>query len=897
MSPCPLCETGSRLFDASVVGEDTRLALNFPVKKFKSEKSNYFRAHPAFLRCLQKTVNWVYQGSRKTIVLADTGFKTADDVSGSTVVDSYSRSGAGAALKFPNGDTTDVKEIARGILVHCPLIFGLEMRDIGVVLMSDKVFVYMTGENDMEPHFESQTSMTSTAFKTWCLTQIDAAIDPVKTPSCNSYIALASGATYPTGATKPEDVVGEMDLAITRESADFKRLVQFAGRNIVFEDSERSSAWCGRSGNLCVDCTAGIKGQASSTRCADRMMSPRLYRSMRVLQKLVREQISGDKLKVIDAWDEPYDGSPTGDHGSKSLFREGRAAVLKLKNTPGKLAKLTQLAICAQMDYVKFDGDKVIVAVKKQADVEPMLVTFPENVLLGVAPPASQAGLYTLPEEIIEDGLSNDYPIFDGAVNTQLGISSKTDDFHSPGTRYFRAHPALVQCYDEIMAFEKRWKSGTDQVKINKAFLTMPQQDDVEAQRGNSHLLGQGLEIAYNSALDTKTYNVHRLAKAAIDQCGPVFYKENWNIGIGVNTDSVFVGMMEEKEFWVDPLALPSGVNHNQYRDSLAERFTSAVHGYVVDPLNPTEACSQVPVEKQNPYFIHKHPKHVVRRRKRGAPDDCVESVNTDFCTDTTKHREIETALIWEEVKRMHLYHDETEVHNALKGCFEKCGNCVKGDIYEEKTKHCNNFLHWAPFSMMNDAADVTNLFYKDNDDMRDKACNNGGHCLDRAPLFAQLAPSLERLYRPDPDKSIEEELYGVMDNPLPVYELLVRMYAMHAKGKVTVWVLNEVEVEYIRSALEVVMLHNKEVTEVEIYVGVGSALMAVDGAVESMIADWVKSGCPKYTRETITPFKVLEMKTDGRKKRSTEEFDLGQQLREKRKYFEQEWIRSTQIN
>jgi len=57
-------------------------------------------------------------------------------------------------------------------------------------------------------------------------------------------------------------------------------------------------------------------------------------------------------------------------------------------------------------------------------------------------------------------------------------------------------------------------------------------------------------------------------------------------------------------------------------------------------------------------------------------------------------------------------------------------------------------------------------------------------------------------------------------------------------------------------------MLHNKEVTEVEIYVGVGSALMAVDGAVESMIADWVKSGCPKYTRETITPFKVLEMKT-----------------------------------
>ena len=44
---------------------------------------------------------------------------------------------------------------------------------------------------------------------------------------------------------------------------------------------------------------------------------------------------------------------------------------------------------------------------------------------------------------------------------------------------------------------------------------------------------------------------------------------------------------------------------------------------------------------------------------------------------------------------------------------------------------------------MMNDAADVTNLFYKDNDDMRRKACDQGYHCLDRAPLFAQLGQCL----------------------------------------------------------------------------------------------------------------------------------------------------------
>ena len=56
------------------------------------------------------------------------------------------------------------------------------------------------------------------------------------------------------------------------------------------------------------------------------------------------------------------------------------------------------------------------------------------------------------------------------------------------------------------------------------------------------------------------------------------------------------------------------------------------------------------------------------------------------------------------------------------------------------------------------------------------------------------------------------------------------------------------------------VFLHNKDVTKVEIFVSDTAALVAVDGAVESMIADWVKSGCPRYTRETIAPFEVKEM-------------------------------------
>ena len=58
-------------------------------------------------------------------MLADTGFKTLGDVSGTTNVDDYSRSGTGAALKFPDGVSEDVIKIAEGVLMHCPFIFGV----------------------------------------------------------------------------------------------------------------------------------------------------------------------------------------------------------------------------------------------------------------------------------------------------------------------------------------------------------------------------------------------------------------------------------------------------------------------------------------------------------------------------------------------------------------------------------------------------------------------------------------------------------------------------------------------------------------------------------------------------------------------------------------------------
>ena len=63
-------------------------------------------------------------------------------------------------------------------------------------------------------------------------------------------------------------------------------------------------------------------------------------------------------------------------------------------------------------------------------------------------------------------------------------------------------------------------------IKINEAFLTVAEQVDVETQRGDAHLLGQGLELSYDDNSLAAKFNAARLAKAAIDQCGPLFYEE-----------------------------------------------------------------------------------------------------------------------------------------------------------------------------------------------------------------------------------------------------------------------------------------------------------------------------------------------------------------------------------
>lgn len=121
------------------------------------------------------------------------------------------------------------------------------------------------------------------------------------------------------------DSSGPLQKRIRRDSPEWKRLVRCQAHEVVFKDEERSGA--------------------------DRMMTPRLERSLRVLGDKVEERWPGVQLRVTEAWDEDNE------HSAKSLHYEGRAADITTSDLDRtKYGTLAQLAASSGFDWVYFEN-------------------------------------------------------------------------------------------------------------------------------------------------------------------------------------------------------------------------------------------------------------------------------------------------------------------------------------------------------------------------------------------------------------------------------------------------------------------------------------------------------------------------------------------------------------
>ncbi|XP_067670935.1 uncharacterized protein [Haliotis asinina] len=864
-------DTGSKLFDSSVGNTDKlRLSLLVMVHNFRSKSSNYFRAHPVFISCLQLILNDLQ--NENTRALISSGYKTKSDVGGSTSIqDLYAQAGTGAYIEFQTGVTGDVKNIAKAALKHCPVIFERIQRDIGIIMTGTGMYIHMTGAVDTQPHFSAEAGfdINQANFPAWAQNLINEGLDPVQSPDCSSFQGLESGQIHPSDVTTPEELVGVVDQPITRDTPeDFIKLVQYQGTNVGFSNPERSAAWCGKEGNTCVDCTGSPAGNHVSKRCASRLMSARMYNFLRVLQKLTRENLAGDKLRVTKAFDEPYSGQT--DYSVTSLHTEGRQLTVELENGKAGLKTVTKLAQCIGVDFIKHNGDYVVLAVRKMKGYAAQKVTFQQTVLLAVEPPHSKAHDYKLPVEFGESEY-DDYPLFDSsgqeedllAEDTTLGQFTSSD----PEFRYLRLSPLIAKCYSQLLHYHNKRNADGDPttgIDVVRGFISTKEQIltiDPFDQRYNTFILGLAMEVNYNSSHNPNSHTLSHLVQVAVDKCAPVFAEGRQEMGVGLYADRVFVDMRDDFDVWTDNVNLiPREFGSiGVYKAELKIRFDAAIEKRLVDPDDIEEAKKSANVPyRQSPSFRHIPPPHVLRRRRAAPdPDDCVPRTDTPFCAITKQFRDKEIEDVWAEVNRKHHYHDKDEVRQALEQCLGLCGTCMDGNIYESKLEHCDNFLHWVPFGLMNDNT-ISNFFPRDNADLRRYASLE--HTIEDAELFHLAINSAEAVFRPDPKQSVEHELYPQAENPSPVMMLLHRLYAIHATGKVKFWVYDDIDVSSLREPLQAVMLYNKNVTNVEVYVSSSGSKDAVSAAIENMILEWSTNGYPTVTREIIAPYTIKDM-------------------------------------
>jgi hypothetical protein len=154
---------------------------------------------------------------------------------------------------------------------------------------------------------------------------------PAGPPLAKGRGALAPGTFVP--ARGEQDAIGRVSRKIKRGSADFARLVVNDDPDLIFKDEETTGA--------------------------DRLMTPRLRKSLTLLSRMVEREWPRVRLRVTEAWDEDFE------HGTLSAHYEGRAADLTTSDLdPNRLGRLAWLASQAGFDWVYYEDGHVHASVR-----------------------------------------------------------------------------------------------------------------------------------------------------------------------------------------------------------------------------------------------------------------------------------------------------------------------------------------------------------------------------------------------------------------------------------------------------------------------------------------------------------------------------------------------------
>jgi hypothetical protein len=659
------------------------------------------------------------------------------------------------------------------------------------------------------------------------------------------------GKMYPENYTSAGDMLGVDNSILRNNHRDFiHRLYQYKWDDVDFADDERNQSWCGTQSRPCDACDP-TSNQAWS-RCADRTMTPRLAAKLRTLAGLVDKKWPGDRIRVLEAWDEPTGAHPEGEHPPHSLHYEGRAACLSLPD-PSKLAVLTSLALCAGFDMVQHPAASegyITVFVQQQKGFFPTYVPFLHDQIMAVNEPLFAEHEYRYPPQLAHE--AGPIELYDGSgdqANVYLGEYFQVYEFLPHQRQYFRLDPHLLECLQNARVYLRKRIDVVHGYKTQS--INIADREKKLEREWYRFQSGQAADISLAGVAGLPE-RLLELGTAVIKACAVPIRMSQRVMGVGVHGDHLYVDV---RRATVDTLDHYVELWSHDQKDPVfteLQRLQQLIltGGPPIVPHSWSTACAF-------PQFGYSMPHYQVQVRP-----SCRER-SKDFCKNTKVHRDKWVAKIKEQMGPiLGLGDHPIFLHNPdVEKCISTyCGSCNgAGATWRKKLEACANMLQSIKKHTYRELKrDKVAFFNTDNTESSVQGLACKGHvCLENTQVYSVFAPLIMSTYRLFEDKAQEERLYDGRTNPSPLIDLIEQGMAIRAEGDVHVFIDYERDISALKKVIKSVMVYNTKVTKVVFHLNETVFEDQLYEHIQEWMEVWRYDSCPTWSRHTIAPYEV----------------------------------------
>ncbi|XP_046553264.1 uncharacterized protein LOC124262764 [Haliotis rubra] len=695
-------------------------------------------------------------------------------------------------------------------------------------------------------------------------------------------------------------VCGEMTDRVERGSSLFNKFEVLEGTDIVFAAEE--SALCELTPSACSVCN-----NHSASNCSSRYVTPCLARAITKLSHMVKIEWTKATLIVLAAWDEPSPAFPEGHHGNSSLHYEGRAAVVTVTGVPATntvdnttFDRLGSLCVCSGFDYVSINRDLAVVHVAMKENGVMNMSTeramFEELIADDGDDDRFQRCALEAPTLNVGDTVPSGESV-DEACGPPQGALSRLNSEDMQRLYHYDRNDAVFRpegSSSSVCGFSTRrcrtpclpsmnqtepWSYCSTRLMTARMALKLRQL----AKLAHAEGIGVNVERAFTEQSDTPPHFSEGRS------CTPFLRQQMRGLGVGCHRDRLYVD--------IRPLQVCNELNYitlwntmdtTYYRQILDIQEELLQGGPVIHPFDKG-ICDIHPLGTVKQYLTFQFHQNGL----------CSTTEQPAFCNQTLPFRKEEARKLQERMTSAAGFGrlPRADLNPDIQKCLvELCGGCpATGPLWDEKVKACSvvvdKFINRATRAFP-DLTDRATFFDTETAEssVHSLACHDGNICVENIQLYSLFMPLMTSRYSTEPSGSIEVLMFSSEKNPMPLMELVEQEMANRAAGRVRIYIDHQEHVKNLKGILKVLMVYNKNVSEVEFHVYDDLDIDLITADVQRNLDVWAGDTCSDHSRFAISPFTFHQL-SHSRRKRSLARSQHRNEARQKIFDWEMEWM------